>query len=58
MCPSTIFVTKRGTWKLGGLEHAAAIGHHDSEVLCQAWTTKMPKAAQPNLNYTGDKDNN
>ena len=29
------------------------VGVGDAEVPCQAWTTKMPKAAQPNLNYTG-----
>ena len=29
------------------------MGDGDSEVACTAWTTKMPKAAQPNLNYTG-----
>ena len=29
------------------------MGEDDSEVACQAWTTKIPKAAQPNLNYMG-----
>ena len=29
------------------------MGDGDSEVACTAWTTKMPKAAQPNLNYIG-----
>ena len=29
------------------------MGDDDCEVPCQAWTTKIPKAAQPNLNYMG-----
>ena len=29
------------------------MGDEDAEVACQAWTTKLPKAAQPNLNYMG-----
>ena len=29
------------------------MGEGDGEVSCTAWTTKMPKAAQPNLNYIG-----
>ncbi|XP_023332600.1 SCY1-like protein 2 isoform X2 [Eurytemora carolleeae] len=51
VCPGTIYISSRGTWKLGGLEHAGRIGNGDCEVACQPWTTKMPKAAQPNLNY-------
>ena len=33
------------------------IGNGDCEVACQPWTTKMPKAAQPNLNYIGKYNN-
>ena len=33
---------------------AVKIGEGDCEVGCQSWTTKMPKAAQPNLNYIGE----
>ena len=29
------------------------MGDGDAEVACPAWTTKTPKAAQPNLNYIG-----
>jgi hypothetical protein len=29
------------------------MGQKDCEVYCQPWTTRMPKAAQPNLNYIG-----
>ena len=31
------------------------MGDGDAEVACPAWTTKTPKAAQPNLNYIGIK---
>jgi len=51
VCPGTIYVTARGAWKLAGLEHSEKMGDGDGEVACTAWTTKMPKAAQPNLNY-------
>ena len=101
---STIYVTSRGAWKLGGLEHAGddiandvdikycinisianrkseninllsesnlmmrkykrklheykkvvsvKLNDEDDEVEATSWTTKMPKAAQPNLNYIG-----
>jgi hypothetical protein len=29
------------------------MGQKDCEMYCQPWTTRMPKAAQPNLNYIG-----
>ncbi len=29
------------------------MGLKDCEMFCQPWTTRMPKAAQPNLNYIG-----
>ena len=29
------------------------MGDADAEVTCPVWTTKTPKAAQPNLNYIG-----
>ena len=29
------------------------MGDADAEVVCPVWTTKTPKAAQPNLNYIG-----
>ena len=53
MCPHSIFVTKSGNWKLGGLEFIEKIGDVDNgEIPCQAWTTRMPKYAQVDLNYT------
>ena len=30
------------------------MGVKDCEMYCQPWTTRMPKAAQPNLNYIGN----
>ena len=32
---------------------AEKMGDGDAEVACPVWTTKTPKAAQPNLNYIG-----
>ena len=29
----------------------------NSEIPCTPWTTRMPKYAQPNLNYIGKKKN-
>ena len=29
------------------------MGEEDTEIPCQAWTTKLPKASQPNLNFMG-----
>ena len=29
------------------------MGDADAEIPCPIWTTKIPKAAQPNLNYIG-----
>ena len=37
---------------------AEKMGDGDCEVGCTAWTTKMPKAAQPNLNYMGLRKHN
>jgi hypothetical protein len=31
------------------------MGLKDCEMYCQPWTTRMPKAAQPNLNYLGEE---
>ena len=32
------------------------MGDADAEIVCPVWTTKTPKAAQPNLNYIGMKN--
>ncbi|XP_037077025.1 SCY1-like protein 2 [Pollicipes pollicipes] len=53
VCPSSIFVTKRGTWKLGGLEFSEKIGEQDGteSIHCQAWSSRIPKMAQPDLDF-------
>ncbi|XP_043218587.1 SCY1-like protein 2, partial [Amphibalanus amphitrite] len=53
VCPSSILVTKRGTWKLGGLEFSEKIGEQDGNdsIHCQAWSSRVPKMAQPDLDF-------
>merc|ERR1719464_2050799 len=51
VCPNSVFVTRSGSWKLGGLEFIEKMGDvENSEIPCTPWTTRMPKYAQPNLN--------
>lgn len=84
VCPSSILVTKKGTWKLAGFEfignvkncfltfylicHSAFVCLHLSfafverchesdavePVVCQPWSTRLSKMAQPNLDYMGE----
>ncbi|ERL92915.1 hypothetical protein D910_10220 [Dendroctonus ponderosae] len=53
VCPGSILVTKRGTWKLAGMEFVEKL--HDAqdgqEVPCQPWTSRLSKMVQPNLDY-------
>ncbi|XP_033608206.1 SCY1-like protein 2 isoform X4 [Cryptotermes secundus] len=53
VCPSSILVTKKGTWKLGGLEFTERVNEIDGleSVSCQPWTSRLPKMAQPDLDY-------
>ncbi|XP_069702652.1 SCY1-like protein 2 [Periplaneta americana] len=53
VCPSSILVTKKGTWKLGGLEFTERVNDIDGlePVACQPWTSRLPKMAQPDLDY-------
>ncbi|CAB4059969.1 SCYL2 [Lepeophtheirus salmonis] len=52
VCPNSIYITKSGTWKLGGLDFIERMSDIDSkEVTCQQWTPRMPKIAQPDLNF-------
>ncbi|CAG5080868.1 Similar to Scyl2: SCY1-like protein 2 (Mus musculus) [Cotesia congregata] len=44
VCPSSIIITKKGTWKLFGLEFIDPIP-------CHPWTNKISKIIQPNLDY-------
>ncbi|XP_045464200.1 SCY1-like protein 2 [Harmonia axyridis] len=54
VCPSSILVTKKGTWKLAGLEFIERINDVDGvePIPCQPWTSRLSKMAQPNLDYT------
>uniref|UniRef100_A0A1I8N9V4 Protein kinase domain-containing protein n=1 Tax=Musca domestica TaxID=7370 RepID=A0A1I8N9V4_MUSDO len=53
ICPASIFITKRGTWKLGGLEFLERMNETDINdfITCQPWTTRISKMAQPNLDF-------
>ncbi|XP_017884466.1 SCY1-like protein 2 isoform X2 [Ceratina calcarata] len=51
ICPASIIITKRGTWKLAGLEFMEKVDETPMIVL-QPWTNRMSKMAQPNLDYT------
>ncbi|XP_063910269.1 SCY1-like protein 2 isoform X3 [Zophobas morio] len=54
VCPASILVTKKGTWKLAGLEFTERVNDVDGvePVPCQPWTSRLSKMAQPNLDYT------
>ncbi|KAL5016838.1 hypothetical protein ScPMuIL_006427, partial [Solemya velum] len=49
--PQSILLTKRGSWKLAGLGFAEKIRDGKDSIHCQPWTSKIPKMAQPDLNY-------
>ncbi|XP_043248550.1 SCY1-like protein 2 [Colletes gigas] len=49
ICPASIIITKRGTWKLSGLEFIEKA--NDLPIPLQPWTNRVPKMTQPNLNY-------
>ncbi|XP_024084820.1 SCY1-like protein 2 isoform X2 [Cimex lectularius] len=53
VCPSSILVTKKGTWKLGGLEFTERMNEADGiePVSCQSWSSRLPKMAQPDLDF-------
>ncbi|XP_031348162.1 SCY1-like protein 2 isoform X2 [Photinus pyralis] len=54
VCPASILVTKKGTWKLAGLEFTDRVNDIDGvePIPCQPWTSRLSKMAQPNLDYT------
>ena len=58
VCPTNVYVTKKGTWKLGGLELVTKMVGVDPqcEVACPAWTAKVPKIVQPDLNFMGNNE--
>lgn len=53
VCPSSILVTKKGTWKLAGFEFIERCHESDAvePVVCQPWSTRLSKMAQPNLDF-------
>ncbi|CAK9798389.1 SCY1-like protein 2 [Anthophora quadrimaculata] len=50
VCPASIIITKRGTWKLSGLEFIEKTNEMPV-ISLQPWTNRMPKMTQPNLDY-------
>ncbi|XP_072159341.1 SCY1-like protein 2 isoform X2 [Bemisia tabaci] len=53
VCPGSIFVNKKGIWKLGGLEFTEMLSDMDplEAITCTPWTSRLPKMAQPDLDY-------
>ncbi|XP_071151108.1 SCY1-like protein 2 isoform X1 [Mytilus edulis] len=51
VCPQSIVITTRGTWKLTGLGFSEKIREGKESTACHPWSTKFPKMAQPDLNY-------
>ncbi|XP_059055324.1 SCY1-like protein 2 [Achroia grisella] len=53
VCPQVIIVTKRGTWKLFGLEFLEnVIGPDPTEMMTVSpWSIKVAKLSQPNLDF-------
>ncbi|CAH2005342.1 unnamed protein product [Acanthoscelides obtectus] len=53
VCPASVLVTKRGTWKLAGLEFTEHVNDVDGvePIPCQPWTSRLSKMVQPNLDY-------
>ncbi|XP_033331768.1 SCY1-like protein bma isoform X2 [Megalopta genalis] len=54
VCPASIIITKRGTWKLSGLEFIEENTSDEMPIPLQPWTNHVhaPKMTQPNLDYT------
>ena len=53
VCPSSILITKKGTWKLAGFEFIERVSEQDTAdaIICQPWSSRISKMAQPNLDY-------
>ncbi|XP_050361257.1 SCY1-like protein 2 [Nymphalis io] len=53
LCPQVIIVTKRGTWKLFGLEFIETVVGLDptDNVSVPPWSTKVARICQPNLDF-------
>ncbi|XP_067120668.1 SCY1-like protein 2 isoform X3 [Centruroides vittatus] len=54
LCPQSVIINRRGTWKLSGLEFAEKCNESDlmSPVPCQPFTSKLPKMGQPDIDFT------
>ncbi|XP_076329759.1 SCY1-like protein 2 [Tachypleus tridentatus] len=54
ICPQSVIINKRGTWKLAGLEFTERCDDTGTmnSVPCQPFTSKLPKMAQPDLDFT------
>ncbi|XP_028966958.1 SCY1-like protein 2 [Galendromus occidentalis] len=54
VCPSSVIVNKKGTWKLAGMEFSEKCNETDlmNPIGCQGFTSKLPKMGQPDLDYT------
>ncbi|XP_022253725.1 SCY1-like protein 2 [Limulus polyphemus] len=54
ICPQSVIINKRGTWKLAGLEFTEKCDDTSTmnSVPCQPFTSKLPKMAQPDLDFT------
>ncbi|XP_076341084.1 SCY1-like protein 2 [Tachypleus tridentatus] len=54
VCPQSVIINKRGTWKLAGLEFTERCNETDpmTAVPCQPFTSKLPKMGQPDLDFT------
>ncbi|XP_034232487.1 SCY1-like protein 2 isoform X3 [Thrips palmi] len=53
VCPASIFVNKRGVWKLGGLEFTERLNEADPQepMPISPWTSRVSKLCQPDLDY-------
>ncbi|XP_076462131.1 SCY1-like protein 2 [Babylonia areolata] len=51
VCPQSVLLTPRGAWKLGGFCFAEKIKDGKESVTVPSWTGKVPKMAQPDLNF-------
>ncbi|XP_074604678.1 SCY1-like protein 2 isoform X2 [Brevipalpus obovatus] len=54
ICPQSVIINKKGTWKLSGFEFTIKCTQGDimSPVPCLPFTSKIPKVVQPDLNYS------
>ncbi|XP_022258861.1 SCY1-like protein 2 isoform X1 [Limulus polyphemus] len=60
VCPQSVIINKRGTWKLAGLEFTEKCNETDpmNAVHCQPFTSKLPKMGQPHLDFTAPEIQN